>query len=108
MWFFLLFRVLIDVFRSRDLGGWGKAGWVLLVIILPFLGVFIYLIVRGSSMHNRDIEQAKQADEAMRTYVQQTAGSSGTSDEITKLAALRDQGVLTDAEFNAQKAKLLA
>lgn len=106
LWFFLLFRVIIDIFRSSDLGGWGKAGWLIFVIILPFLGVFVYVIARGSSMHDRDVRQAQQADEAARAYVREAA-SSGTADELSKLVALRDQGVLSDAEFNAQKAKLL-
>jgi hypothetical protein len=107
LWFFLLFRVIIDIFRSHDLSGWGKAGWALFVIILPFLGVFVYLIARGGSMHERDISAAKQNDEAMRSYIQQAA-SSGPSEELTKLAALRDQGVLSEDEFAAQKAKLLS
>jgi Short C-terminal domain/Phospholipase_D-nuclease N-terminal len=107
LWFFLLFRVFGDIFRSHDLGGWGKAAWSIGIIILPFLGILIYLIARGGSMHERDVQRAQQADEAMRAYVKDAAGS-GPSDEITKLAALRDQGVLTDAEFTAQKAKLLA
>jgi hypothetical protein len=107
LWFFLLFRVFGDIFRSHDLGGWGKALWSIGIIILPFLGILIYLIARGGSMHERDVQRAQQADEAMRAYVKDAAGSA-PSDEITKLAALRDQGVLTDAEFTAQKAKLLA
>ena len=107
LWFFLLFRVIVDIFRSHDLGGWGKAGWAIFVIILPFLGVFVYLIARGGSMHERDIRAAKQSDEAMRSYIQEAA-SSGPSDELTKLAALRDQGVLTEEEFAAQKAKILS
>ena len=107
LWIFLLIRIFIDIFRSSDLGGWGKAGWTIFVIILPFLGVLVYLIARGSSMQKRDIAQAQQADKAARAYIQQTAGS-GPADELTKLAALRDQGVLTADEFAAQKAKLLS
>jgi hypothetical protein len=107
VWLFLLFRIFIDIFRSHDLGGWGKALWTIGIIILPFLGVLIYVIARGGGMHDRDVQQAQQADQAMRAYVQDAAGS-GPSEELTKLAALRDQGVLTEAEFNAQKAKLLA
>jgi hypothetical protein len=107
LWFFLLFRVIGDIFRSEDLSGWGKAGWSLLVIIFPFLGVLIYVIARGGDMHKRDVQRAQQADSVMRAYVKEAAGT-GPSDELAKLAALRDQGVLTDEEFNAQKAKLLA
>ncbi len=106
LWIFLLIRVFMDIFRSSDLGGWGKAGWTIFVIILPFLGVLVYLIARGSGMQKRDISQAQQADQEARAYIQQAAGS-GPSDELAKLAALRDQGVLTDEEFAAQKAKLL-
>jgi type VI protein secretion system component VasK len=109
IWFFLLFRIIGDIFRSSDLGGWGKAGWSLFVIALPFLGVLTYLIVRGSQMHQREARQAQASEDAFRSYVQQTAGTgTSTAEELTKLGALRDQGVLTDAEFTAQKAKILA
>lgn len=107
LWIYLVIRIFIDIFRSRDLGGWGKAGWTIFVIILPFLGVLVYLIARGGSMQKRDIAEAQQADEEARAYIRQTAGT-GPSDELTKLAALRDQGVLTADEFAAQKAKLLS
>ncbi len=107
LFFFLVFRIVLDIFRSHDLSGWGKAGWVIFVFILPFIGIITYLIVRGGKMHERDVSVAKQDDEAMRAYIRQTATSS-PSDEIAKLAALRDQGVLTEEEFAAQKAKLLA
>ena len=109
LWIFILVRILMDIFRSPDLSGWGKAGWTILIIILPFLGAFIYLIARGGSMHTREVREAQQSQEAFRQYVKQTAaeGGSGTADELAKLAKLRDQGVLTEAEFNAQKAKLL-
>jgi hypothetical protein len=108
LWFFLLFRVIIDIFRSHDLGGGGKAGWLIFVIVLPFLGVFVYVIARGSSMGQRDVRQAQQADAEMRSYIQSAAASSTSSaDELTKLASLRDQGVITEPEFAAQKAKLI-
>ena len=107
LWIFLLVRIISDVFSSRDLSGWGKAGWSLFVIILPFLGALTYLIVRGGSMHEREAKQVEQIDEAQRAYIRQAAGG-GPSQELTKLAALRDQGVLTPEEFAAQKAKLLA
>lgn len=109
-WLMLLFKVFIDIFRSEDLGGFSKAIWTIGVIILPFLGVFIYVIARGKSMGERDIAKAKANDAAFRSYVQDAAGSSsaGTADELARLAQLRDSGVLTDAEFAQQKAKLLA
>ena len=109
LWFFLLFRIIIDIFRSHDLGGWGKTLWLIFVIVLPFLGVFVYLIARGASMGERDARQAQEADAAARAYIQSAAGTStSTADELTKLAGLRDQGVITDAEFAAQKAKVLS
>jgi hypothetical protein len=109
LWIFLLFRIIIDVFRDDEMGGWGKAGWVIFLIVLPFLGVLVYLIARGGSMHKRDIRAAQQADAAARQYIQSAAGSSSSSaEELQKLADLRDRGVLTPQEFEAQKAKLLA
>ena len=107
-WIVLLFRVIGDIFRSHDMGGWAKALWSIFVILAPWLGVLVYLIARGGSMAERDHRQAQAQDEAFRAYVQETAGSGGTADELAKLASLREQGVLTDAEFTQQKAKLLA
>jgi hypothetical protein len=110
MWFFLLFWIIFDIFRSDDLGGWGKAGWLIFVIILPFLGVFVYAIARGKQMSEHQVRAAQRQDKVMRQYVRETAGASGASsaDELAKLAQLRDQGVLTDQEFVAQKAKMLS
>ena len=117
LWFFLwiawivvLFRVIADIFRSRDMGGFAKALWVIFVIILPFLGILVYLIARGHAMTERDLQQAQAQEQAFQSYVRQAAGSGGggSADELTKLADLRDKGVISDAEFQAQKAKLLA
>ena len=108
-WIVVLFRVIADIFRSHDMGGWGKALWAIFVVVAPFLGVFVYLIARGHSMAERDAGQARAQDAAFRSYVQDTVGSSGgTADELSKLADLKERGVITDAEFEAQKAKLLA
>jgi len=107
-WLFLLFRVIIDIFRSKDIGGWGKAGWFLLVIVLPLLGVLIYVIARGDEMAGRDVERAQANQDAMDAYVREAAGSSSTADELAKLNDLKASGVLSEDEFNAQKAKLLA
>jgi heme exporter protein D len=108
-WLFLLFRVFGDIFRSKDMGGWAKALWSIFVIFVPFLGVFIYLMVRGHSMTERDLAQAQQNEAAFKTYVQQAAGPGASpADELAKLGELKAQGVLTDAEFAAQKAKLLS
>jgi hypothetical protein len=108
LWFFLIFRIITDIFRSPDLSGGARAAWVIFVILLPFLGVLLYLIFRGSGMHERDVRRAEQTNAALTDYIRQTAGSPSTSEELSKLATLRDQGVLTEAEFQAQKAKILA
>jgi len=109
LWIWLLIVVFMDVFRSHDLGGVAKALWVIFLIILPFLGVFIYLIARGGKMHERAAQQAAHQQEAFDAYVKETAGTSGGSaEELAKLADLKDKGVLTEAEFEAQKAKLLS
>jgi hypothetical protein len=115
LWFFLLFRVISDLFRSHDIGGWGKAGWMILVILLPFFGVLIYVIVRGRGMAERDMAQAKQTDEAFKKYIRESAGSDadGTggashADELKKLADLKAAGQLSDEEFQRAKDKILA
>jgi Short C-terminal domain/Phospholipase_D-nuclease N-terminal len=109
VWFWLLFVILTDVFRSSDLSGWGKAGWTIFVIFLPVIGILTYLIIRGPSMHERSAQQARQQDEAFRSYVQEAAGSTPSSaDQLAKLADLRQRGVITPAEFEQQKTKVLA
>ncbi|MFD3699873.1 SHOCT domain-containing protein [Streptomyces sp. NPDC058646] len=109
MWFFLLFKVVTDVFRDHELGGWGKAGWLVLVLLLPYLGVLVYLIVRGKSMGLREAKQAKEHEAAFKAYVQQAAGGGGGSaDELHKLSALKDKGDITQEEFDRAKAKILA
>ena len=110
LWIFLLFWILMDIFRSDDLGGWAKAGWVIFVIFLPLIGVLVYLIARGHSMGDRQAREAQARDEQFRAYVKDAAGSNGQSqsDELAKLAGLHDQGVLSDQEFEAAKAKVLA
>jgi len=109
VWIWLLVMVFFDIFRSRDMGGGAKALWVIFVIVLPFLGVFVYLIARGGGMHERSAQQAQQDKQQFDEYVRQTAGTgTGTADQLSKLSDLKNQGVITDAEFEAQKAKLLA
>jgi ABC-type multidrug transport system fused ATPase/permease subunit len=110
IWIWLLITVFIDIFRSRDMGGGAKALWCIFVIILPFLGVFVYLIARGGKMHERAAAEAAQQQQAFDQYVRQAAGTEGadTASQLSKLADLKAQGVITDAEFEAQKAKVLA
>jgi type VI protein secretion system component VasK len=108
-WIYLLIVVVTDIFRSDDLSGWAKALWVLFVVIVPWLGILVYLIARGDKMSARAASDYQRRDEEMRAYVRDAAGTSGasTADELTKLAALRDSGTITADEFEQQKAKLL-
>jgi hypothetical protein len=106
IWIMILFRVFGDIFTSRDLSGGAKAMWSIFVIVLPFLGVFVYLIARGDEMGKHALEAARAQEAASRDYIQSVTSSS--ADELAKLAALRADGTLSDDEFNAAKAKLLA
>lgn len=106
LWIFLLFWVIMDVFRSRDLSGWAKAGWVFFMIVLPYLGVFVYLIARGTGMQERRAREAKAQEEEFRSYVRDAAGT-GRADELAKLADLHDKGVISDTEFERSKQKIL-
>ena len=109
IWIWLLIAIFSDIFRSPDLSGWGKALWSVFVIVAPYLGVFVYLIARGGKMREHAMAQAKAQDDAMRAYVQDVAGSGSASpaDELTRLATLREQGAITDAEFEQLKAKTI-
>jgi hypothetical protein len=107
-WIWLVISVFIDIFRSPDLSGSCKTGWIILVLFIPFIGVLIYLIARGDQMQQRKIDDAKAQNQASQQYIQSVAGSGSTADELTKLGELRDNGTLTDAEYQSQKTKLLA
>ena len=109
LWIWILIAIFMDIFRSHDLSGGAKALWFLFVLLIPLIGVLVYLIVRGGSMHERSVQQAQQTDQAFREYVQSAAqGQGGTADQLDKLVTLRDRGVITPAEFDQQKAKILA
>ena len=109
IWVWLLITVFADIFRSQDLSGGGKAAWLFFVILLPYLGVFVYLIARGKKMGEHAVQQAQAQDQAFRAYVKEAAGTgSSTTDQLTQLASLRDQGVIDDAEFARMKAKVTA
>jgi predicted membrane channel-forming protein YqfA (hemolysin III family) len=108
IWIWLLVMVFSDIFRSDDLSGWGKALWLIFVILLPYLGVFVYLIARGKEMSEHRIRDAQQREQQMRTYVQDVAAGGSAADEIERLAALHAQGTITEEEFRQAKAKLLA
>ncbi|MFF2331632.1 MULTISPECIES: SHOCT domain-containing protein [unclassified Streptomyces] len=115
MWFFLLLKVITDIFRSDDLGGWGKAGWLIVALLLPYLGVLLYVIIRGTSMGKRDIKEAQERETAFKAYVREAAGTSdaggpkkgGHVEDLTKLAELKDRGAITEEEYQRAKTKLL-
>ena len=107
-WLMILFRVIGDIFRRHDTSGWGKAAWLIFVIVLPFLGVFIYLIASGEGMAKRDVESSRAARAEFDDYVQSVAGSGGPAAEIDKAKQLLDSGAISQAEFDAIKAKAIA
>src|ERR1700683_5287537 len=96
IWIWLLISVFVDIFRSHDMSGWAKALWVIFIIILPFLGVFVYLIARGGKMHERAADEAARQQKAFDQYVKQAAGTSGdtTAEQLAKLGHLKSQGGL--------------
>lgn len=111
MWLFLLFKVITDIFRDHELNGWAKAGWLVLCILVPYLGVLIYVIARGKSMTQRDLKQAKESEAAFQTYIRKTAGSGdgkSHADELARLAELKSSGAITEEEFQKAKAKVLS
>ena len=108
IWIWILIWVFIDIFRSQDLSGWGKALWFLFVLFIPLIGVLVYLIARGGKMQEHAAQQAQQDDQQFRAYVKEAAGPESTADQLAKLADLRDRGVISAAEFEREKAKILA
>jgi Short C-terminal domain len=116
IWIWILIMIFIDIFRSHDLSGWAKALWFLFVLFIPLIGVLVYLIVRGGSMHERSVRQAQRDTDAFYASYGRHAASGGgdgggdasTADQLAKLADLRDRGVLTPEEFEKEKAKILA
>jgi Short C-terminal domain/Phospholipase_D-nuclease N-terminal len=108
LFFWLLFIVFGDLFRRTDIGGWGKAGWTIFVICLPFLGILVYLIAEGRAMGERHEKQARDAQAQMDAYVSSAAGSDGAADQIAKAKNLLDHGAITQDEYDGIKAKALA
>ena len=108
MWFWLLFTVFADIFRRHDLSGLGKTGWIVFTILLPFLGVFVYLITQNVGMTERQLERTRAQRDQFDEYVRQTASSGGAAAEIEKAKQLLDSGAITQAEFDAIKQKALA
>ena len=108
IWIMLLFQVFIDLFSDHETNGWAKFLWVLFVLVLPFLGVFIYLIVRGGGMAERRMAVAQSQQKAMDAYIQQTAAGASPADQLKQLSDLHDAGKLSDEEFAAAKAKIVS
>lgn len=107
LWFWVLITVFIDLFRSPDLSGWAKALWFVFILIIPLIGVLVYLIARGDKMHEHAVQQAQLQDQQMRRYVQDAAGPQSSADQLAKLADLRQRGVITADEFDREKTKIL-
>ncbi len=108
IWIWLLFVVFGDIFRRADISGWGKTGWIIFVIILPYFGVFVYLIAEHKGMTERTISAQKAAQASMDEYVRETAGGSDPTQQIAKASELLKSGAITQAEFDSIKAKALA
>jgi hypothetical protein len=108
IWFWLLITVFADIFRRHDLSGWGKAAWLLFVIVLPYLGVFIYLIAQQGGMAERNVEQAQQSKAQVDDYVRSVAAKSDPAEQIAKGKQLLDQGAISPSEYEALKQKALA
>jgi hypothetical protein len=110
LWFWLLFTVFADIFRRHDISGWAKAAWLIFTILLPFLGVFVYLITQNTGMTERNLERARAQKAQFDDYVRQTAGESGggATAEIERAKSLLDSGAITQSEFDAIKQKALA
>lgn len=107
-WFWVLFVVITDLFRDHELSGWWKAVWVFFLILLPWLGVLIYLIARGSGMRDRTIKAEADAKKEFDSYIREQAHPASPAEELHKLAELKDRGAISDEEFERAKAKLLA
>ena len=107
-WLMVLFYVFADIFRSKDLGGWGKTLWILFIILLPLLGVLIYLIARGKGMHQRSEDQARSIQKMQDDYIRSVSGGTSPTDQIANAKKLLDDGSITQAEFDQLKAKALA
>jgi magnesium-transporting ATPase (P-type) len=107
-WFMCLFWVLGDIFRSKDMGGGAKTFWIFFVIIIPWLGILVYVIARGKGMQERQLEQAREMQAAQASYIQSVAGSTTATDQISSAKTLLDQGAITQEEFTALKSKALA
>ncbi|MFC4504703.1 MULTISPECIES: SHOCT domain-containing protein [Streptomyces] len=112
MWFVLLFRIIVDIFRDDDLSGWAKTGWLVFCVVLPFLGVFVYVVARGKNMGRREVKHAQAQQKQVDDYIRETAkGSSdkpSSADELAKLSEIKARGDITDEEFERAKQLVLS
>jgi len=108
IWFWLIIAIFSDIFRSHDMSGWAKAAWSIFVIVLPFIGIFTYLIARGGKMTEHAVQDAQAQEDYFNARVQSAVGGSNEADQLAKLATLHDQGVIDDTEFAKMKAKVVA
>ena len=108
LYFWVLITIFGDLFRDHQLSGWGKAGWIIVLFFVPFLGMLIYLIARGEGMRERAVKEQADMQKHLDDYIRETAGSGSSVDELAKLSELKDKGAISDAEFERAKAKLLA
>jgi hypothetical protein len=107
-WLWILFTIIGDLFRDHQMSGWGKAGWVVVLLFVPFLGALIYLIARGGGMRDRAIAEQAEMKKQMDTYIREQAGAASPVDELAKLSDLKAKGTISDAEFERMKAKIVA
>lgn len=108
MWMFLVIFIVFDIFRSHDLSGWAKALWVIGILVFPFLGILLYLVIRGGSMHERQVRAVEEQDAAMKEYIRDATSGPSAADELAKLADLHNAGKLSDEEFATAKARIIA
>ena len=107
IWIWIFVAIVVDLFRDHELSGWWKAVWLLFLIVIPFFSAFIYLIARGQGMRERSIREAADIQKAQNAYIKEVAGSGSTADELAKLADLKSSGAISDADYEAAKAKIL-
>ncbi|MEI6446349.1 MAG: SHOCT domain-containing protein [Actinomycetes bacterium] len=106
IWFWILITIISDLFRDHEASGWTKAFWIIFLILLPFLGALIYLIVRGKGMRDRAIAEQAEVQKQMNQYIRETAAAGSPADELQKLVELKEKGAISEEEFQSMKAKI--
>ncbi len=106
IWFWILITIISDLFRDHEASGWTKAFWIIFLILLPFLGALVYLIVRGKGMRERAIAEQAEVQKQMNQYIRETAAAGSPADELHKLVDLKEKGAISEEEFQSMKAKI--